>query len=339
MDDELTNRRGLMRGIGRELTRRAREAATAHAQLRDQLGSLSSPGPGESPGQVEDVASGLDEAGTFVPAQLTERCATYEELLELADGYGLGHRRDAVREHCRVSVRLKLSGANEAAAWPPLDAWPSWKRAPLSLLLALELAELAAVCPHAELPAAGTLCVFGATGDSPSGLTLEDAGRCQLVLTEEPVRGCPAVEASGELTLPRVWSDSVDALGLSSDEQEAWEQLRLSLAELQGVRAFDAESVPRAIHRLLGWPDERDGWMPLACALGEEGIELAGEVPALHPRAQEFGSRAGEWRLLLQLTEEPGLGWVWGGKGRLYVWIRERDLASGEFGRVRAFVP
>ena len=78
--------------------------------------------------------------------------------------------------------------------------------------------------------------------------------------------------------------------------------------------------------------------MPLACALIDEGIDLAGEAPAMHPRARELASRAGEWRLLLQLTAEPQLAWVWGGKDRLYVWIKERDLALGEFGRVRAFV-
>lgn len=339
MDDELTNRRGLMRGIAREVAKRAREAATAHAQLRDQLGPLDLPGRIDIPAPAEDVVATLDEQDRFLPAQPTERRVTREELLELADECGLAHRRDAVREHCRPSVRLRFSAPNEAAAWPALDSWPTWKRAPLSLLLALDLAEIAAVCPEAEVPASETLCVFGATGDSPSGLALDDAGRCQVVLSTEPVSGCPTVEVSGELTLPRVWSESVDALGLNSDEQAAWEQLRLSLAELQGVRAFDADSAPRAIHRLLGWPDERDGWMPLACALIEEGIDLAGQAPATHPRARELCPRAGEWRLLLQLTEEPRLGWVWGGKGRLYVWIRERDLAAGEFGSVRAFVP
>jgi Domain of unknown function (DUF1963) len=333
MDDELTNRRGLMRGIAQHLARRAREAASAHSEIRDQLGQF------EIPASAEEAVIPLEEGGTFLPAQLTERCATREELLELADECGLVHRRDAVREHCRPSVRLTASAPNEAAAWPALDSWPSWKGAPLSLMLAPDLAELAAACPEAELPAAGTLGVFCATGDSPSGLTLDDAGRCQVVASTEPLKGCPTVEASGELTLPRVWSETIDALELSSDEQAAWEQLRLRLAELQGVRAFDAEDTPRAIHRVLGWPDERLGWMPLACALLEEGIELAGQPPAMHARAQELSPRAGEWRLLLQLSEEPRLGWVWGGEGRLYIWIKEADLKAGDFGHVRAFVP
>lgn len=336
MDDELTNRRGLMRGIVRQVARRAREAATAHAEIREQLESLNPSGPLV---MAEHIVATRDERGTFLPAQLTERCATREELLRLADEYGLTRTRDAVREHCRASVRLQPSAPTAASARPALDSWPSWRGAPLSLLLALDLAELTAVCPETDLPESGSLCVFVATGDSPSGLARDDAGRCQVVFSTEPVHGCPMAEVSGELTLPRVWAESVDALGLNRDEQAAWEQLRLSLAELQGVCAFDAESSPRAIHRLLGWPDERDGWMPLACALIDEGIDLAGQPPAVHPRAQELAPRAGEWRLLLQLTEEPRLGWVWGGKGRLYVWIRERDLASGDFGRLRAFVP
>lgn len=333
MDDEPTNRRGLMRSIARQVARRAQEVARTHAEIREQLEPLDIPEPAEYP------VPPLDEDATFLPAQLTDRCATREELLELADECGLEHRRDAVSAHCRPSVRLRPSPSKEAAAWPALDSWPTWRGAPLSLMLAPDLAELAAVCPVAPLPAAGTLGVFCATGDSPSGLTLDDAGRCQVLPRTEPLHGCPIVEASGELTLPRVWAEPVEALGLSSDEQASWERLRLRLAERQGVRPFDAESAPRPIHRLLGWPDERDGSMPLACALLDEGIELGGQVPAVHPRAQELGARAGDWRLLLQLSEEPRFGWLWGGKGRLYVWIKERDLAAGEFGHTRAFVP
>ena len=213
------------------------------------------------------------------------------------------------------------------------------------MLLRLDLAQMRAVCPRLELPETGSLLVFFATGDSPSGLELDHLGACQVVLSPEPLPAGPepseswTMQSSGELTLPRVWAETVDSLALTAEEQGSWERLRLRLAERQGVLAFDAERPPRAIHRVLGWPDERDGWMPLACALIDETIELGGRPPAMHPRAAEFVPRAAEWRLLLQLTADPGPGWAWGGRRRLYLWIKETDLAKGDFSRVRALVP
>jgi uncharacterized protein YwqG len=70
----------------------------------------------------------------------------------------------------------------------------------------------------------------------------------------------------------------------------------------------------------------------------DEGIELAGLPPGMHPRASELAAHVGDWRLLVQLTAEPRRGWVWGGRDRLYVWIKEADLAAADFSRIRAFV-
>ena len=315
-----------------QLARRAQAAAAAQSELREQLASL------DPLGTLEDPVSADAEPPTILPAQPTERCASYAQLLELADDCGLAQRRDAVRDLCRLSVRLAPSASSEPAP-PPVELWPSFRGAPLPPLLSLDLAKVSTTCPGTELPATGTLSVFFATGDSPSGLALDDGGACQVVLSPESRTDPPLLDVSGELMLPRAWAEPVEALELGSDEQPAWERLRRRLAELQGVEAFDVQSSPRAIHRVLGWPDERSGAMPLACAVLDAGIELAGQAPSAHHRAKELAARAGEWRLLLQLTAEPRLGWIWGGKDRLYVWIKGRDLAAGDFGHVRAFVP
>lgn len=344
MHDDLTNRRGLMRSIAIQAARRAREMAIAKAQINQQLAPRGATDP------LADAASTGSPLPEFLPAQLTERCASCEELLELIDEHGLADRRDAIRARCRASLRLAppvagerfAPGAPGAGRVPEVEQ-PSWRGASLAPLLRLDLAEARAACPSLQLPATGNLLVFFLTGDSPSGLELDHGGACQVAL--EPSSGgqeqsaSPIVDLSGELMLPRVWAESVDALGLSTEDQASWERLRRRLAEHQGVTAFDLESPPRAIHRVLGWPDERDGWMPLACALIDAGFELDGRPPAIHPRAREFSTRAGEWRLLLQLTAEPGLGWIWGGRDRLYLWIRERDLAAADFSRIRAIVP
>lgn len=345
MDDELTDRRGLIRGIAKQVAKRAREVATARSEIRAQLGPL------DEPDAHTDAASADPDIRRFHPALLTERCASQEDLLALADECGLSDWRDAVSARCRPSVRLAPPGVAEQlrrrrgeAGLAPHVSWPPWKGAPLTLLLRLDLTETRAVCPSLELPATGSLCAYFVTGDSPSGLALDHRDACRVVFNPEPSptrqerSTFPTVGASGELTLPRVWAESVDALGLSSEEQGAWERLRLRLAELQGVQAFDTESRPRAIHRVLGWPDERGGCMPLACALIDAGIELGGQPPATSPRAPEFAARAREWRLLLQLAAEPRLGWDWGGKDWLYLWIRDADLAAADFSNVKALV-
>jgi uncharacterized protein YwqG len=37
---------------------------------------------------------------------------------------------------------------------------------------------------------------------------------------------------------------------------------------------------------------------------------------------------AAEWRLLLQIDSEQDAGMLWGDVGRIYYWIRARDLAA-----------
>jgi hypothetical protein len=146
-------------------------------------------------------------------------------------------------------------------------------------------------------------------------------------------------ELTPELVLPRVWSDAVQGLGLDPDEQDAWELLRHRLAESQGTLTFDESPDPQSLHRLLGYPDERHGNMPLACEMLAQGIDLHDEPAIVHPRAEEFEAGAARWLLLAQCSDDERLDWSWGtGDDRLYFWIHEADLATGDFTRVRAFV-
>jgi hypothetical protein len=94
-----------------------------------------------------------------------------------------------------------------------------------------------------------------------------------------------------------------------------------------------------ALHRLLGWPDERRGEMPLACELLARGAELGDEPPDLHPQAERAREHVAGWRLLLQLSADDEVGWGWAGpRTRCYVWVHEARLAAGDLTAVRAFV-
>jgi uncharacterized protein YwqG len=164
----------------------------------------------------------------------------------------------------------------------------------------------------------------------------------EATMSRESAVPAPArsVELSAEVQLPRVWSDAVQALELDEAEHEGWQRLRQQLAERQGVELHDVAQGFQVMHRLLGYPDERRGDMPLACELLARGHVLGDDPPRAHPHASEVEPHAARWRLLLQLSVDDELGWSWGGvRERLYVWIDKCDLATGDFSRVYAFAP
>ncbi len=299
-------------------------------------------------------------ARAVLPGAPARARVTLGELLELADASGLARHSDTVQELCRPSVRLtrlaegeqpgrsQLGGAPEL---PGSASWPHREGEPLVLLAQLDLAEVAAALQApGPLPSEGVLWCFYEIGRVPSGLSPRDAASCHVALhagDEALVRRSPPratmgaqtapIALSAELTLPRVWSDAVQALGLDDDEQLAWTELRSRLAALQGVELADERTELLQVHRLLGYPDERRGAMQLACELLAEGIELGEDAPTMHPRAAALKRRARRWRLLLELTLDDELGWDWGaGRERLYVWIDAEDLAARDFSRVWA---
>src|SRR5207253_1675113 len=64
-----------------------------------------------------------------------------------------------------------------------------------------------------------------------------------------------------ELVLPRAWSAVVEPFELDAAEQQAWQDLRRRLADRQGVLVGDETERGTVLHRLGGYPDERQGDM------------------------------------------------------------------------------
>jgi hypothetical protein len=280
--------------------------------------------PREEPDVVEIEA----EPAGVARARPTRARITIDELLAMAREAGLGERLDAVRDLARDSVRVTLGDAQAAARASCLGEAPARAREPFCPAR-LDLAEVAAVLDaEVAMPREGMLSCI-ATGDGEYRVVIDDVAPAAQ-------RWHP-VDLSVELQLPRVWSAAVQALELDPAEHDAWQQLREQLAERQGVDLHDATWELQAIHRVLGYPDERNGDMPLICELLARGHELGDDPPLAHPRAAEAEPHVGRWRLLLQLTIDDELGWSWGdARERLYLWIDEQDLANGDFARVRA---
>jgi len=296
------------------LARMMRDAARATSPLVERRASRIRRALGEE--QAGESAARAAAAG---------RAVSPREVTELARELGLGRHEAAVEAALRVSLALTIAGRA-----------PGSSRGDATELLTLSLEE-----PLLE----------GSALSAHRGslrLGLDDRGSWSLrhdpaaagAHAAHPLRGGRGIElaASRELLLPREWSDEVQALGLDDDGLEAWGRLRSRLAALQG-RELYAELDGVVSHRWLGLPDDRSGSMPLECELRAGGLFEQGTPPLAHLQAAQLSRRSARWRLLLQLSPDERLGWSFGESGeRLFVWMREDDMAHGRFDRSAAIL-
>lgn len=256
-----------------------------------------------------------------------------------------------------IAAALSDPAEAEAVATPPLAPTPAIASGPVTLDSLVMQAAVAGLADHAEAvrtlarhsvrltPAADGRSSFGgdqylaqvdlasvaALGAAPhlpaDGWLMFSADAVAVVSARAPDSGSQPLAASVELSLPRVWSAHVEAIGLSTDERIAWQKLRVWLAESQGLELHDSTPGFLVLHRFLGYPDETGGDMPLVCELLEAGVELDEPYPRMHPRARELEEQARRWQLLLQLSL--------GDTERVYFWITAEDFDAGDFTRVR----
>jgi len=334
-----SNRRGFFRHLVGETAKGARDVAPL------------------IPGPLSVAARALPEPpesqelpDPIIPAAPTKFTVTADELSRLVRQRGLHAREDAIQAFANTSIRLTPAPAGKdsgsylvAGATPAASVLrQSWNGRPLQVIAQLDLAGLP---PQTKLPREGTLLLPWALRASPTGLSTSDGGSVSVVHLEQsmpPPLGAQAVEVSAELCLPRVWSRDVQGLYLTDVETEKWQTIRRELALRQGVPLLDEEPPldgETAMHRLLGYPDERLGQMRIACEAAARGIDLEGRQPYEHPdiAGLEKGSASGRWQLLFQLSLDHSLSWDWGPhRRRLYVWIDRDALSESRFENVWA---
>lgn len=353
---EANDRRSFLKLMVSRAAENAREAHVALGPLsplhrRETLGSA--PLRPDPPSPSADQVS--PRPPPSVPAAAVARTADIEELMALADELGLGRRSDVIRSLAVGSVRLTHVDRNDPSRRHsrfggrpdlPLSAtWPTWRGERLPFVMQLDLAE-PALLEHTGLPDSGLLLVFAERTGEATGLHPSHTPSVRTVVVDPPAAhegeprqsGLP-IRLSTELSLPRAWSAAVQSLDLDEDELTAWESLRTTLAHRQGIQLADAgPEPPPALHRLFGFADETTGAMPLACELMAAGHDVSDGYPAMHPQARASEAGAARWRLLLQLSPDPDLGWSWGTEAcRLYIWVDRDDLAHGKLDAGRPF--
>jgi uncharacterized protein DUF1963 len=327
-----SSRRGFLRALLRESARTAQEASSVLGAPKLPLPKPAAPSP-PAPARRGPVLE---------RARAAARTVTLEELLELATQTGLDARHEELRSLARHSVRLTSPTLDDhpAGAWlyepsaGVLDdtAWPAWEGERLTLVAQLDLTDPALRDVDLPLPADGRLLFLYAAGRAPAGDLAAHAGAGRVLHVPATGVPAPAARLSVEMTIPRVWAGPVQRLGLDAIEHDGYLKLRRRIATLQDVELEDGLGSAVAYHRVLGYPNETTGLMPLMCELTSAGYD-ADELDGV---AEDFGENAGRWRLLAQLTVDEEGPWTLGGRGgRLYFWIDGDALRAHDFTQVR----
>lgn len=211
-----------------------------------------------------------------------------------------------------------------------------WK--PLAFLAQLKLAEVTGITRELGLPQSGRLLFFADHEDGLSGFDPASRGSAQVIyVPERPDEGLarpPEFLSGNDRFPPCVLNFSLEqtlpidgrSYGLDAhvwDGEGPYVQL---IKELTGD--------DQCVHRAGGYAEEIQGAMELECQLVTNGIWCGDASGYQDPRRKLLEPGAGDWRLLLQLDSDDNLKWMWGDAGRLYFWIRQRDLAETDFSNV-----
>ncbi len=223
-------------------------------------------------------------------------------------------------------------GATKFGGAPDLPhgyPWPEYRGSPLPFVAQISLTDMLPYDRGHILPETGRLHFFfdvdayfetwprdpatwSVWCDRSPLSTLQRLAIPETIPKRRRYRSC-AVACSAELTLPdynQYDATSLERLGLSqplTDEEElAYYAVQAQLAGRAGAKYHTP------IHRLLGHPDDVQ-W-------------------DMH---RDLEGPATDWLLLLQVDSDDAPKTDWGDTGRIYYWIRVRDLAVNNFGQTQ----
>jgi uncharacterized protein YwqG len=232
-------------------------------------------------------------------------------------------------------------GASRLGGLPDLpleQAWPQLNSAPMSFLGQICLADTHGLDGGAALPATGLLSFFYDATQQTFGSNPHDrAGLSVLYFSDTAVArlnhvaawpaGLPAraqfkpaaVMFSPVMTYAQDLQAEFPSKQIAPQDQQRFEDALAQLSSAPGT-------TPR--HRLLGHPDTIQDDMRQQVEFAANGLADPSADPA---KAKALALTANQWRLLLQIDSDNRLGMRWASSGMLYTWIRQSDLASGNF--------
>jgi uncharacterized protein YwqG len=245
------------------------------------------------------------------------------------DRFALRARMKRLAKTTLLLVPAKRPGFSKIGGLPNLPdsvPWPRSRVGPAAFVAQLDLEVIRRSDGFDWLPLAGCLFVFFDERNNGA----RDAARV-IYSTDEP-----AVEAAPPSDLPRgfrfgerrvafmpfVSFPSSDWLGSDWPDGIDWESWPF---------ADGADFGDEIEHRVGGYPSEiQGGRMALECEALHRGAPPAYEEAA--PDDLVRASR--QWRLLVQIDSDPGLGMTWADGGRVYIFVRTPDAKKGDFSKI-----
>lgn len=277
---------------------------------------------------------------------------THEQLLTCLRNHGLTEPAKKLEKQLTPGVRLvAMPQVMQAAptgsrlggrpSLPAGMAWPEWRGTNLAFLALVNLRELQASVPRAELPARGLLLFFYDAHQSASGFDPKDKGSWQVVyvpdeaktaiapqwptrLPEEGRMKGLALQFRAVQTLPASPTAALGEPELAEKQQTVFDDI-----------VYEYLEHDKPMHQLLGQPVPIQGDnMPLECQLVSNGLYCGDGTGYNDPRAEKFQDGAKDWVLLAMIDTDERAGWMWGDGGCLYFWIRRDDLRARRFENV-----
>lgn len=219
---------------------------------------------------------------------------------------------------------------------PPGTAWPQGNESAFSFIAQMNLEQIKPYDSDNLLPDKGMLYFFHdleaeAYGYDPkdkrghtvlyfdgdlSGLTRTQPPK---PLSDDKRFDAAAVRFYCEENLPHFFSSPFQKLS------------QFSRSDSEAYWAIVDEETGSYFNKLLGHSDNMQGAMESVCQLATNGIYCDSSAHK-DPRAEALEKDCCDWKLLMQIDSNDELGMMWGVNcGRLYLWIREQDLANRNF--------
>lgn len=235
-------------------------------------------------------------------------------------------------------VKATNSKFGGVPALPARVEWPSWSGTNLMFLAQVNLKELQAATPRAELPGTGLLLFFYDLNQSTAGFDPKDKGSWRVIYTDgetAPARWPAKLPAEARLKEAALRFQAVPTLPVVAQKVAGYEELDAKLQERFDAIVYEYLERNKPMHQLLGnaVPIQGDN-MPLECQLVSNGLYCGDGTGYNDPRAEKLGAGAKDWVLLAMIDTDEPRGWMWGDGGCLYFWIRQEDLKARRFENV-----
>jgi uncharacterized protein YwqG len=94
---------------------------------------------------------------------------------------------------------------------------------------------------------------------------------------------------------------------------------------------YDLITYPEVNHKLFGYANSVQGDMELKCELVTKGLSFEDYRTFDSHKTEKFEKEKDEWKLLLQIDSDDKTEMMWGDSGRLYFWMKQKDLENLEF--------